>query len=531
MKFKILALGLISVLGFGAYVAINAAANTANRARLEQVQAVYLPALQRAQADVALLDKVKQAYTMAASTAEASLLEEAAKEVKALRENLQTLRGLLPGAAGELERLEGLVQGYAGLAERISRGLMDGTLDPGGMQQDVRRLGQAYQALARGLEAFKEARQRELGALLAQVNDSARRVLLWGVALGVVSMLLLGAAAWVVGSGISRNLRGVAAAMEEIASGGGDLTRRLPHKGNDEVGELVRWFNVFLDKMRAIVAEVVAATSHLASASQQMSAVVERSSQGVQRQEAETEQLASAINEMSATVREVAHHAAEAANAAGEADREAGHGREVVQQTVQAIQTLAGEVEQAADVIQQLERESASIGKVLDVIRDIAEQTNLLALNAAIEAARAGDQGRGFAVVADEVRTLAQRSEQSTREIQEMIERLQGGARRAAGTMEQSRGRAHEGVQQAGRAGQALEAIAHRISVINEMNGQIASAAEQQSRVAEEIHRNIVAISDVARQTAAESAETAAAGERLSALAARLQGLVGQFRT
>jgi methyl-accepting chemotaxis protein len=234
---------------------------------------------------------------------------------------------------------------------------------------------------------------------------------------------------------------------------------------------------------------------------------------------------------MAATSQEVARNTAAAANAARQADSETQAGREVVNQAIDAIDHLAQEVVSAADVIHRLEAESGKIGTVLDVIRGIAEQTNLLALNAAIEAARAGEQGRGFAVVADEVRTLATRTQESTQEIQKMIERLQTGAKSAVQVMEQGRSKAQVSVQQAARAGTSLDTIATAVSAISDMNAQIASAAEEQGAVAEEINRNITNISQIANQTASGAEQTATASAELAKLAARLQTHVGRFKT
>ncbi|NHZ69797.1 MAG: methyl-accepting chemotaxis protein, partial [Thermotogales bacterium] len=252
--------------------------------------------------------------------------------------------------------------------------------------------------------------------------------------------------------------------------------------------------------------------------------------EGVQRQKSEIDQVATAMTEMAATVQEVARNAATAAGAARDANEEAGSGKRVVKETIQAINSLAGEVQSASDVINQLAADSEAIGGVLDVIRGIAEQTNLLALNAAIEAARAGEQGRGFAVVADEVRTLAQRTQTSTQEIQSMIEKVQSGARNAVNVMESGREQAAGSVSKAGEAGTSLETINSAVSAINDMNMQIASAAEEQSAVAEEINRNIVNIGIVADETADGSNKIANANEDLVRLGGQLQSIVSMFK-
>jgi methyl-accepting chemotaxis protein len=261
-----------------------------------------------------------------------------------------------------------------------------------------------------------------------------------------------------------------------------------------------------------------------------MSAITEQTKDSILKQKTETELVATAMHEMTATVQEVARNTEQASSAAQQADQDSNAGNDVVTQTVQAINDLSQDVEQASSVIEQLKGDSVNIGSVLDVIKSVAEQTNLLALNAAIEAARAGEQGRGFAVVADEVRTLAQRTQESTSEIENLIEVLQIGAEKAVKTMNNSRDRARLTVDQAERAGQSLAAITQAVSTISEMNSHIATAAQQQGSVTEEISRNIGNINDISEQNAHASEQTAEASHELARLGERLRSLVSQFR-
>lgn len=319
-------------------------------------------------------------------------------------------------------------------------------------------------------------------------------------------------------------------AMDEIAQGDGDLTKRLDASGSNEISRLATAFNQFAEKVRLMVSEVSGSTLQLASAAEQMSVITEETSRGVNQQQLETNQVVTAMHEMTATVQEVARNATEAADAATSADDASTEGRQVVVSTMKTIEDLSSELHSAGSVISTLEQDSENIGSVLDVIKSIAEQTNLLALNAAIEAARAGEQGRGFAVVADEVRTLASRTQQSTQEIQSMIEKLQEGAKLAVNAMNNSETKADESVSQAANAGASLESITNAVAKIRDMNTQIATAAKEQSSVADEINRNIINISGIVDKTSEGATQTSTASEELAQLSNQLQQLVGQFK-
>jgi len=297
----------------------------------------------------------------------------------------------------------------------------------------------------------------------------------------------------------------------------------------DELGQLQLVIRAQRARLRTVVWRVDAAVSELDGIAGATAAVVEQSNQGVQRQQSEIEQVATAMNEMSATVQEVARNTAQAADAAHQAEEVASAGALAATESIGGISRLVDDVEQAATVIKQLEQESDNIGSVLDVIRGIAEQTNLLALNAAIEAARAGEAGRGFAVVADEVRTLASRTQQSTAEIQRMIELLQSEAQQAVQAMGKAEDGAKIGSDQVQALAESLADVSSAVNAINEMNAQIATAAEEQSAVSEEINRNIVNISTLAEQTTEASMETSRATDNLAHEAGNLRAVVHQF--
>ena len=341
--------------------------------------------------------------------------------------------------------------------------------------------------------------------------------------------LILGVlAAVLITRQITRPLRETLNVVERIASG--DLTQDVIVTRRDELGVLQQGIQRMGATLRDLITGIRDGVTQIASAAEELSAVTEQTSAGVNSQKVETDQVATAMHEMTATVQEVARNAEQASHAASNADNEARDGDRVVGEAIAQIERLATEVGRSADAMTQLEQESDKIGKVMDVIKAVAEQTNLLALNAAIEAARAGEAGRGFAVVADEVRGLAQRTQQSTEEIENLVAGLQNGTRQVSSMMLSSRDLTASSVQLSRKAGTSLNSITQTVSSIQAMNQQIAAAAEQQSAVAEEISRSIINVRDVSEQTASASEETAASSVELARLGGQLQTMVSHFR-
>jgi methyl-accepting chemotaxis protein len=314
------------------------------------------------------------------------------------------------------------------------------------------------------------------------------------------------------------------------AAAQGNLTVRADARSDDEVGALAKQLNDILAGFQNSMTEIRGAVSKLVSLTGDVAHVSRETSDGVQRQHAETEQVATAVNEMTATVQEIARNSMQTANSANDGNDAATSGRRIVAQAIESMDVLSQQVDRAVGVLQKLKTDSGNIGVVLDVIRSIAEQTNLLALNAAIEAARAGEQGRGFAVVADEVRTLAQRTQQSTREIQDMIQRLQTGVGEVAATMEQGQQQTRATVQKVSEAGTSLDAITNAVGAITDMSTQIATTTEEQSKTTEEINRNVANISGVADQVAASAERAARATQEMLQLTQQLDTLVQRFK-
>ncbi|NES10266.1 methyl-accepting chemotaxis protein [Pseudomonas laurentiana] len=359
----------------------------------------------------------------------------------------------------------------------------------------------------------------------AEFNRQLRDASLLGLAIALVMGLLV----ILIARSISRPLQEAVDAMATIASGESDLTRRLDTHGHDEVTQLGMHFNSFTAQLQQVVGQLHDAARALGHSAVEMGDNANQAELRSEQQSQQMELVATAINEVTYAVQDVAKNAEQASTEMQDAQHRAEQGQHSIQGSLQRIGELSGTIDEAVEVIQALANQSTKIGSVLEVIRAIAEQTNLLALNAAIEAARAGEQGRGFAVVADEVRLLAQRTQQSTAEIQTMIEHLQGQSEAAVKAIGASSTASRQTVEQASEAGASLDAISQVLLNLNALNASIASATLQQSHVVEEINRNVTETADLSRQTASAAQQSSSAGLALRQLSERLEQLLRQF--
>ncbi|WPC28741.1 methyl-accepting chemotaxis protein [Pseudomonas moraviensis] len=355
--------------------------------------------------------------------------------------------------------------------------------------------------------------------------ETSRTIVTLFIALAALATVAL---AMLLTRSIVRPLSSAVSAAESVAQG--DLTRPIETHGNDEVSRLLKALATMQQNLRETLQGISGSATQLATAADELSAVTVDSTQGLQQQNNEIEQAATAVNQMTAAVEEVARNAVSTSDATRQSSQSAQLGQERVSETASAISALASDVHNTGELVQSLANQSQDIGKVLDVIRAIAEQTNLLALNAAIEAARAGESGRGFAVVADEVRALAYRTQQSTQEIEQMVQGMRSGSSLALDSMQASASRAASTLVLAERAGEALVTITASVHEIHERNLVIASAAEEQAQVAREVDRNLVNIRDLSVRSAAGADQTSASSHELSQLANALQSMVRRFQ-
>ncbi|MEJ6819556.1 methyl-accepting chemotaxis protein [Pseudomonas sp. LF-5] len=355
--------------------------------------------------------------------------------------------------------------------------------------------------------------------------ENSRTIVSLFIALAALATVAL---AMMLTRSIVRPLSSAVSAAESVAQG--DLTRPIETQGNDEVSRLLKALATMQQNLRETLQGISGSATQLATAADELNAVTLDSTQGLQQQNNEIEQAATAVNQMTAAVEEVARNAVSTSDATRQSSESAHLGQVRVSETATAINALASDVQQTGELVQSLANQSQDIGKVLDVIRAIAEQTNLLALNAAIEAARAGESGRGFAVVADEVRALAYRTQQSTQEIEQMVQGMRSGSSLALDSMQASTARATTTLALAERAGEALQTITASVHEIHERNLVITSAAEEQAQVAREVDRNLVNIRDLSVRSAAGADQTSASSHELSQLANALKGMVRRFQ-
>jgi methyl-accepting chemotaxis protein len=416
------------------------------------------------------------------------------------------------------EHLKAVVDIHKGDKARMDAFLVKSEVGP-----LLSRIDSNLQSLVDGLRRSTARTGEALVEQAASTKNIVTTLLVAGLIIGALLAITITAV-------IVTPLRDAAIALDDIAEGEGDLTRRLEQHGNDEIAHMAGGFNRFIGKIRQIIQQVAEAVSQLNASTEEMGNATSQSTQTIMQQKEETAQIATAVSEMSASARDVARHAELTAEAASQADKDTSQSRQVVTQALEGIQALGSEIQQTADVIQRLGDDMQSIGEIINVIRGVTEQTNLLALNAAIEAARAGEQGRGFAVVADEVRTLADRANQSTNEISEKVGSLLQHAQSAVKRMQNNSDAAQSVVGLANNASESLEAVTQAVSRINDMTYQIASAAEQQSKVAEEVDTNIENISQMAT-SADEAARLVSNGSAsLQQMAENLNGMVARFK-
>jgi len=530
IKVKILVIPAIAVMGFIASLAVNTQINSENTDRLAQIQGIYFPVVQSSRENIVRINRVEELLNTAVSTGESEMVDSAKRTFAELVAKIDEQEALWPEKSSDLESTKSAANSYFSVALKLSEGMVNGDLDPTEMPVLVQKMNETLGSTKRQLGDFNETSLQAFNKTVSESNEATHQALITTLTLSLVAIgtiVLISASIVIL---ITRNLNTMLVSLKDIAQGEGDLTKRITQDSEDEIGDLIHWFNLFMDKLHQSINEVVKSIEPLATVSTDLGVMTTKTSEITDEQSRATDEVTRSVDEMFSSVQNVAHNASSAADAAKEADAEAKAGRIVVTQSVESINDLASEVERAAKVIGKLEADTENVGTILDVIKGIAEQTNLLALNAAIEAARAGEQGRGFAVVADEVRTLASRTQDSTQEIQRVIEELQTAARSAAQVMSHSQDQARASVEQAAKTDASLATITEKVGSITQMNTEIASATGEQEKVSNDIKTNVDGIRANANAAVKNVQEVEAASESLLSISNNLRKITGQFK-
>ena len=530
IKYKLLLIPLVGVLGFGANLIFNFSVNTQTRVNLETVRDQYYPILEKADTMSVLLDRTSETLNSAVSAGELDIIKTADENAERMRTLASDIYDLEPTRKDEVEGLRRQFDRYYAAARELSEGMITGSIDFSHLNAKVEEMGKLQTTLKSNLKSFRDESHQLFASNISDSIEKAQEALNVGAVIALVIIIVLIAVSMYITSAVTSNISRVVHSLKDIASGDGDLTKRIRQTSEDEMGELVFWFNSFIEKLQGIIREVVDSIGPLTSTSRELGSLAHESETVSNEQLESTVSVNRSMNEMFESLNENASNTANAAEAASYANEQAKTGHGIVKGTIKTINDLAQEVAKAGETIHQLEADTANVGAILDVIQGIASQTNLLALNAAIEAARAGEHGRGFAVVADEVRTLASRTQESTEEIHGVIDQLQKTARVISEVMAAGQSKAEQSVSQAGDAGNSLEAITTRVEEINVMNTQIASATEEQQQTSQFIQQAIDEISNSARLAADGSAKVASSTEQLQNVTQRLEVVARQFR-
>ncbi|MEW6982193.1 methyl-accepting chemotaxis protein [Colwelliaceae bacterium 6471] len=530
VKFKILLIPAVGTIGFVFYLSTSMYTSSKAVELLDNAQNVRFPLLQTSERSLVLLDKIKKTLSDAVTQGESDLLVEANSMSAQIKQSLKLASGFDSETSGDIKALEKQFDSYYQLAFEMSQQMVDGTADFSTLSERSKAMSEQLLELQKNLNNFQNDQMKSFTNAFEQVNEQAEATITFGIIMALITIILLFTVSLSISSAICQNLAKVVDSFKGIAQENGDLTVRIQTTSQDEIGDLVYWFNSFMEKLQQVIKQIVDTATPLAETASTIDELSDSSKNTAEQQMHTVEQSLRSVNEMSQSVASITRNAADAADAARNANEEAEKGHHIVNETIVGIRELADNVTESATAILKLQEDTNQVNQVLEVIKSIADQTNLLALNAAIEAARAGEQGRGFAVVADEVRSLASRTQDSTKEINQILVQLQEAAQSAVSKMDSSKQQVESSVGRANEAGERLTTITETVNIISDMNSQIAVATEEQHQISTLMVAQVEDIKERAEEASGVSDKMTTVSHSLSSLASEQEQITKLFK-
>lgn len=527
---KVLLIPLVGAIGFVSYLLLSMHFLKGTVEQLSYARNQQFPLLQIAQNNINRVKNIQESLSFAVSSGEADILKNTREMAENFQHDIRESQVIDPSLTGELRLIGTSFNEYFNESYSISSGMIEETIDFSTLASRTQQMADSLETLDGLLQDFYDARLEQFNNAFASAHNDSSQLTSLGIILCLVTLGLLFAVAIPISHMLKSSVDQLTATLKNIAEENGDLTVRLKSSNRDEVGELVHWFNNFMDKLQTTIRQIVETAPPLAALSTDVKGLSSSITSTLSLQKNSVSDSKDNIKLMSQSISSIAQNAGEAARAAKTADAEANKGQTVVTSTVAGIQSLSENIREASAVVEKLEQDAISVNVVLDVIKGIAEQTNLLALNAAIEAARAGEQGRGFAVVADEVRGLASRTQQSTEEINTILAQLRNASQAAVLSMKDSTAAVARSVEEAHMAGRSLHVITETVETINAMNEQIARATDEQQNISTELVDEAERIRAQTEETTTSASQLNSVSERLNVLAGNLEKVTRQFR-